>query len=190
MFSPDVPLALLFILVFTVVAADLVALKSKNLLVAVISYGSVGFGLSVAYMILGAPDVAIVQIVVEVVILVVLIRATIGRDEDTVVGEHEAFTSAWAWVALLLLMAMVVRIILLPETPPFGEPVMSRLTDTPSEHYLSEGLKETGAANVVAAVLLDYRGYDTLGEATVLFAAVVGAVTLLRRQARRKPGGE
>lgn len=189
MFSPDVPLALLFILVFMVVAADLVALKSKDLLVSVISYGTVGFGLSVTFMILGAPDVAIVQIVVEVIILVLLIRATLGRDRKVVSGEHEPFAAAFAWVAMLLLMAMVLRIVLLPETPAFGQPVMDRLADTPSQHYLSEGLKETGAANAVAAVLLDYRGYDTLGEATVLFTAVVGTMVLLRRRAKKKEAG-
>ncbi|QOR67998.1 sodium:proton antiporter [Cytobacillus suaedae] len=40
-----------------------------------------------------------------------------------------------------------------------------------SEHYISEGVQETGATNLVASVLLDYRGLDTLGEATVILTA-------------------
>ncbi|WP_227938301.1 hydrogen gas-evolving membrane-bound hydrogenase subunit E [Alkalihalobacillus deserti] len=40
-----------------------------------------------------------------------------------------------------------------------------------SEHYISEGVQETGAINLVASVLLDYRGLDTLGEATVILTA-------------------
>ncbi len=40
-----------------------------------------------------------------------------------------------------------------------------------SEHYISEGVKETGAINLVTSVLYDYRAFDTLGEATVLLTA-------------------
>ena len=62
--------------------------------------------------------------------------------------------------------------------------LMERITDAPSNTYLQDGLTGTGAPNVVTAVLLDFRAYDTLGEATVLFCAVLGAVSLLRRKAR------
>ncbi len=40
-----------------------------------------------------------------------------------------------------------------------------------SEHYITEGVQETGAINLVASVLLDYRSFDTLGEATVILTA-------------------
>ncbi|MGD8627752.1 MAG: hypothetical protein PVH52_01590, partial [bacterium] len=49
------------------------------------------------------------------------------------------------------------------------------------------GLHDTGAANIVTAVLLDYRAYDTLGEATVLFASIIGAIAIIRKKARKKP---
>ena len=58
--------------------------------------------------------------------------------------------------------------------------------EIPAQHYLLNGLKETGSPNIVTAVLLDYRAYDTLGEATVLFAAIIGAVTILRRTRKKK----
>ncbi len=53
--------------------------------------------------------------------------------------------------------------------------------------YIHEGPKETGVPNVVTAVLASYRGYDTLGETTVVFTAGIGVIALLRR--RRKEGG-
>ena len=65
-----------------------------------------------------------------------------------------------------------------------------RNADAPSHTYLERGLDDTGAGAAVTAVLLDYRGYDTLGEATVLFAAVMGAIVLLRKRPRRKAGAE
>jgi len=49
---------------------------------------------------------------------------------------------------------------------------------------LKESLSLTGATNAVNAVLLDFRGYDTLGEVIVLFTAVLGSIALLRRKHR------
>ena len=44
----------------------------------------------------------------------------------------------------------------------------------------------TGAMNVVTSVILDYRAYDTLGEATVLFTAVIGVLTVMRSVGKKK----
>lgn len=51
--------------------------------------------------------------------------------------------------------------------------------------YLAESIKETTVPNVVTAVLADYRGYDTLGETTVIFTAGIGVMLLLRGSRRR-----
>jgi multisubunit Na+/H+ antiporter MnhB subunit len=59
-----------------------------------------------------------------------------------------------------------------------------------AREYIALGLEKTGAANVVAAIILDFRGYDTLGEATVLFTAVVGVLTIMRRAGRKEQNNE
>lgn len=51
--------------------------------------------------------------------------------------------------------------------------------------YLERCLQDTGSLNVVTAILADYRLYDTLGEATVLFAAILG-VSMLLGKSRHK----
>ena len=51
-----------------------------------------------------------------------------------------------------------------------------------SKHYATEGADELGAANLVASVVITYRGLDTLGEVTVLFISAAGASLLLRRR--------
>ncbi|MCB2262698.1 MAG: sodium:proton antiporter [Candidatus Thiosymbion ectosymbiont of Robbea hypermnestra] len=62
-----------------------------------------------------------------------------------------------------------------------------------AEHYVTAGPEELGAANIVTAVLVTYRGLDTLGEVAVLFISAAGVGLLLRRKtrpadtARRKP---
>ncbi|ASJ08091.1 hypothetical protein A3L11_02160 [Thermococcus siculi] len=52
-----------------------------------------------------------------------------------------------------------------------------RYTD---QYYIEHGVDEVGGTNIVTDIVFDYRGYDTLGEATVLFTAIAGAVALLR----------
>ena len=176
---------LVLLIVFMIIAA-IVAIHTTDLLSAVISFGAVGFGSSVAFMLLRAPDVAITQIVVEVLCLVILIRATVWRGVRTVEGTRHMFGLAVAGVLIALLLVLGMTAV--EQLPSFGDPVMNRVADAPAKAYLSEGLQQTGAANVVSAVLLDFRAYDTLGEATVLFTALIGAFVLLRRKTR--PGGE
>ncbi|AIU69203.1 hydrogenase [Thermococcus eurythermalis] len=52
-----------------------------------------------------------------------------------------------------------------------------RYTD---DYYIEHGVDEVGGTNIVTDIVFDYRGYDTLGEATVLFTAIAGAVALAR----------
>lgn len=54
--------------------------------------------------------------------------------------------------------------------------------------YINKALQETGVPNLVTAVLASYRGYDTLGETTVVFTAGAGVIVLLRRIRRRSKG--
>ena len=182
-----VEVILLIVLAFMIIAA-LIAIETKNLLSSVISVGAVGFGLSVAFLFLRAPDLAIVQIAVEVILLIFLIRATIRRDVIPTKG-HVGRLGLIGAVALTICF-FIFGLFAFRELHAFGEPVIAAVRDAPSNKYLAEGLKETGASNIVTAVLLDYRAYDTLGEATVLFAAVIGALAVLRGRARSKRGDD
>lgn len=61
-----------------------------------------------------------------------------------------------------------------------------RLHPKLSEYYIAHGVAETGALNMVTAIYLNYRVYDTLGEATVFFAMALGVFMLLRREGEEK----
>jgi len=173
---------LLALLILLTVIAAIITVVTPNLLYSVISLGAVGFLLAIVFLFLAAPDIVIVQIGVEVVTLVILIRATLGRDKHMVkvFKPLVGVTLAMALVAVIGLFSIQV----FNEFPAFGAPVMERFTDAPSATYLQDGLEETGAPNIVTAVLLDFRAWDTLGEATVLFCAALGTVAILRRKAR------
>ncbi len=66
---------------------------------------------------------------------------------------------------------------------PFGKNKMAV-----GEYYLNHGIEQTGAANIVTSVVLDYRGFDTLGEVSVLFGAAAGVAILffLAKEGRRE----
>ncbi len=168
---------LLFLLVFMIIGS-IIAIETKNLLSSVISVGVVGFSLSIIFLMLGAPDIAITQVVVEILILVVLIRATITTDNTAIEGPRDTFpfVSSLIFFGLFLMFAFFA----VQELPKFGEPLMKV-----SKEYLRTGAEKTGATNIVTAVLLDFRAYDTLGEATVLFTSIIGAFVILRRKGRK-----
>ncbi len=67
-----------YILLLFIIIAALIAVETKNLLSAVISIGAVGFGASIMFLFLRAPDIAITQIAVEVLGLIILIRVCLG----------------------------------------------------------------------------------------------------------------
>ncbi len=169
----------LFVLTVFIILGSLVALEMKDLLSAVITIGVVGLGLSTIFLLLGAPDIAITQVVVEVIVVTVLILATKGSRVEQGGGRRSFFVLGLGAVALIV--AAIFTIQAFAELPAFG----SERT-VASSFYLRYGPGLTGASNVVTAILLDFRAYDTLGEATVILAAIVGVLAVLRRPARRK----
>lgn len=181
---------ILIALIVLMIIGSVVAIATPNVLYSVVSIGAVGFLLSIVFLFLSAPDLAITQIAVEVITLVLLLRATIGTRRNAVRADAEEaagnrnLSGTLAGVAIVSILA-VFSVSMLAEFPEFGQPVMERFADAPSNTYLRDGLEKTGSANIVTAVLLDFRAYDTLGEATVLFCAVVGALTVMRRQAKQ-----
>jgi len=81
-----------------------------------------------------------------------------------------ALLVAFLFVSAFLLLAAT-------STRPFGIPNDSAMDD----YFIANAQGEVAVNNVVTAVVFDYRGFDTLGEATVLFAAVVGVLALFRK---------
>ena len=169
------------------VIGSLIALETTDLLSAVVAVGAVGAFASIIFLFIGAPDIAITQMVVEVLSLIILIRATISRDLTTLDEDRDLFGLA---VTLFIIVALFLfGLQALRGLPEFGSPAFTANPLAPSNRYLGAGLRETGAANAVTAVILDYRGYDTLGEATVLYVSILGALALLRVYARKKRRG-
>ncbi len=170
----------LYFLVGFMIIGAIIAVEVRDLLSAIVAVGVAGLALSLVFLVLKAPDLAIVQLVVEILALIILIRATIKR--DTTVGKTT--TGGLVLIVTLVFIGLFLWFAWGPlkELPDFGYPTMKV-----ASRYLTDGLSETGAANIVTAVILDYRAYDTLGEATVLFTAVIGVLVVARQVGRKKP---
>lgn len=83
-------------------------------------------------------------------------------------------------ISLVLLAIIALGIILSLLYIPFGMPKTKV-----GEHYIEKGKQETGAANIVTAVVVNYRGFDTLGEVTVLFISAIGLSAVLATRGKK-----
>ncbi len=174
---------LIFIVGFMLIGS-IAALEMKDLLSAIIAVGIVGLGVSMAFLLLQAPDLAIVQFLFEIFSVVIIVRAFLKKDYHSE-GEGQRNRLLGGITVLTLIAVFLLSIRLFKALPPFGKPLM-----TTARYYLENCASQTHAANIVSSIVLDYRGYDTLGEVTVLFTAILGALTIIRLKSKRKTEGE
>ena len=92
-----------------------------------------------------------------------------------------------ATVLILLLGAMLFLMVI--EMPTFGNPE-NPSNNIVSQRYSEDVLDDVNVPNIITAIITDYRAYDTLGEATVLFTGIAAVLTVLgaHSEAGRKEG--
>jgi multicomponent Na+:H+ antiporter subunit B len=166
-----------------------VAIVRQRSLFGVVNQSSnYSFLIASVMIVLDAVDVAMTEASVGAGISTVVLLATLHLTKTT-----EAATFHRSMIPLLLSVvtgsALVWGALALA---PFGG------ADTPihthvAPRYLSETINETGVPNAVTSVLADYRGFDTLGETTVIFTAGIGVMLLLggrrKKEKAKKAGG-
>jgi multicomponent K+:H+ antiporter subunit A len=150
----------------------------RQRLVALIVLGGVGSLVSLGFVFLSAPDLALTQLLVELVTVALILLAMNYLPEHSPVEEGRLRRGRDALVALGAgggIAALVYAIL----TRPF---------DTVAGELLARSYPEGGGTNVVNVILVDFRGFDTLGEITVFAIAGLVVHALLRR-ARLSPDG-
>ncbi len=173
-------LTLSILLGFMIIGA-IFALHAKDLLSAIIAAGIVGYSLVICFLLLKAPDLAIVQIVVETITLIIMVAVILDstREELKVkIDRRQIINISLALVFMLVLVFFFIQAI--SNLNPFGEHTLRM-----ASAYVGETAAKTGSANLVTGILFDFRGYDTLGEATILFTAALGVLTILRIKGRK-----
>jgi len=154
--------------------------RQRSLFGVVILFGIYSFLMASLLIALDAVDVAMTEAAVGAGISTVLLLATLHLTKTI---EAPQIRRNW----LPLLVVLVVGAALVWGTlslPPFGI-AETAVHQHVAPRYLAQSIAETGVPNVVTSVLADYRGYDTLGETTVIFTAGIGVLLLLRGLRRR-----
>lgn len=173
-------LALSVIVGFMILGA-LYAIHARDLLSAVIAGGIVGYGLVICFILLKAPDLAIVQIVVETITLIIMVAVVLdsSREEAFVRPDRQGYVTAVTSMLLIVILFFFLKTSV-AGLDKFGEGSMRM-----AKAYVEGASGKTGSANLVTGVVFDFRGYDTLGEATVLITAVLGVLTILRIKGKK-----
>jgi multicomponent Na+:H+ antiporter subunit B len=163
--------------------AVVVIARSRNLFGVIVLGGLYSFLMATVLVAMDAVDVAMTEASVGAGISTVLMLGALylGRSE-------EAKPARGLWLPLAVSIAVGgVLVYGTVGLPPFSDPASPIHTHV-VPRYLNEMKSEVDVPNVVTAVLASYRGYDTLGETTVVFTAGAGVVALLRRRrGGRKP---
>jgi multicomponent Na+:H+ antiporter subunit B len=169
------------IIIGLMILGALFAIHAKDLLSAVIACGIAGYGLVICFLLLKAPDLAIVQIVVETITLILMVAVVLdsSREEPYIKPDPMGYVSIVTAIVLIIVLFYFFKISV--ETLDIFGSGSLRMAGP----YIEGATEKTGSANLVTGVIFDFRGYDTLGEATVLVTAVLGVLTILRIKGRK-----
>jgi multicomponent K+:H+ antiporter subunit A len=166
---PAEPVSLLLVLALAVAALAATVFHARRTL-AIVLVGVIGLVVSLAFARLSAPDLALTQLLVEIATVILLMLAMYflprGTPQDSS-GPRRLRDAVVASAAGLGVGALAYAML----TRPF---------ESIAWYYLANAKPEGGGYNVVNVILVDFRGFDTLGEITVLGIAAVGVHALLQ----------
>lgn len=178
------------LLLLFLVITSLAAIRMRDLLSATIILGAYSLVMALVWMRLNAVDVAFTEASVGAGITAVLMVAALSRtkrseaDEDRKKRKQRgAGLRKFIMVCVVVLTALMLMYGTL-DLPDFGDPNAPAHTHV-AKRYIDESYKELHLDNFVTAVLASYRGYDTLGETTVIFTAGISVILLLRRKRKK-----
>ena len=172
--------ALEFALLTFVLGCAIATAFLRDVLGSIIAFGAYSLGIAVIWVFLRAPDVGLTEAAVGAGVMTVLFLLTIAktvrpRGERTFEGvDVKALGVSIALVAVLSTTLVAL--------PPVGAADSAVATDDVTSYYLENAYEETEVKNAVTAVLAAYRGFDTLGEAVVVYSAGVGILVVLNKE--------
>lgn len=168
--------ALLGMLAVTAVAI----VRIRSLFAAAMLAGIYSFLSAGLFVVMDAVDVAFTESAVGAGISTILMLLTM-----TFVGHREKkpVRRFWLPLGIVTVTGLVLSYGTL-DMPRYGDP-NNPVHEHVAPRYLEDSYEEIGVPNVVTSVLASYRGYDTMGEVTVVFTALVGVLVLLTGRPER-----
>ena len=158
--------------------------RMTNLFAIIMLYGIFSFLSAGLFIVMDAVDVAFTEAAVGAGISTVLMLTTLALTK----GQKEKQPTVHRpWLPLMVVIVTGSALVYGTwDIPPFGDPNAPAQTHV-APGYLERSIPETGIQNVVTSVLASYRGFDTLGEVTVVFTAGIAVMLLIG--GRRKTEG-
>jgi multicomponent Na+:H+ antiporter subunit B len=162
------------LLAFIAVTA-IAILRLRNLFAIIMLFGIFSLLSAGLFVVLDAADVAFTEAAVGAGISTVLLLATLALTKE----HEEKIPSHRPWLPLLVVLVTGAALIYgTLDIAPFGSASAPAQTHV-APLYLEQGMAQTGVPNVVTSVLASYRGFDTLGEVTVIFTAGIAVLLLI-----------
>jgi len=156
--------------VILIIASILTAVWHRQRIVSLVVIGVVGLVVAVSFIKFSAPDLALTQISVEVVTIILLLLALYFLPQKT--PKETSKSRIYRDIALAVVSGVGVTL--------FTMMVLSRDFDPISHYFLENSVPGGGGTNVVNVILVDFRGFDTLGEIVVLALAGLGIYAMLQ----------
>jgi multicomponent Na+:H+ antiporter subunit A len=170
-----------FIVVLLACAFSIGITITQQRFVAALLLGGLGFACALIFVMFGAPDLALTQILVETLIIVVFLFVL--RQLPRTFERKNKFSPR----SVRIVIASTLGVLMAMFTVMVSD---ARTATTTGDQYTTLALPEGGGRNVVNVILVDFRAVDTLGEITVLAVAAIGVANLVRMaNHRRRPGG-
>ncbi|BDX19256.1 monovalent cation/H+ antiporter subunit A [Halopseudomonas aestusnigri] len=166
--------------VLTMLSAVATAYWHRLRLVSLVTLSVVGLGVVLAFARFAAPDLALTQISVEVVTIVLLMLALFFLPARTP-RESSGLRRGRDLIIALLCGALVGALAFAMLTRPY---------DSIADFFLANSVTGGGGHNVVNVILVDFRGFDTMGEITVLAIAAIAIYALIDGLRLRVPGAD
>ena len=169
------------VLLTLLAAVTIGVVRTRNLFGVIVLAGIYSFLMASVLIVLDAVDVAMTEAAVGAGVSTVLLLATLHLTKSMEYPQPRK-----AYLPLFVAVGTGAAIVWgTYSLPPFGTPD-NVIHKHVVPRYLADSVKETMVPNVVTSVLADYRGYDTLGETTVIFTAGIGVLLLLKGRRRRR----
>ena len=156
-------------------------IRLRNLFAVAMLSGIFSLTAALLYVVLDAVDVAFTEAAVGAGLATVLVLATLaltGSEEKVHKGKGLMPFALVAVTGAALVYGTF-------DMPRYGDPNAPANRHV-APRYIEQSGKEVGPPNIVTSVLASYRGYDTLGETTVIFTAAAGVLAIIGRARRRK----
>ncbi len=169
--SLALPTVFEFLIFVVAIMAAITTVRARSRLSAIISLGVVGVAVTLFFVFYSAPDLALTQLLIEVLTVILLVLVFFRVQADAPDGPHQGR------LAFRIVVATIVGVF------GFGIVLVNHLVQVGpsiSPYFLANALPIGQGGNVVNVILVDIRGYDTLGEITVLGLAALGGYAVLR----------